>query len=201
MLVAIGGGNMREMPLVNDYIISLLADIRLREERKPRVLFFPTASFESKPYVNSFNREFKTRLKCKTTCGLWLGGEMDYEHIREKFDKVDAIYIGGGRYDVLVREFAVMGIDRLLNEFHNKGGLIIGNSAGAMLFYERCISDYKIMSGESDSYEIASGYGWLKGCFCPHSNEPLRRSYISDNNICDVCLLEEYEYLVYGNNE
>ena len=191
---------MREMPLVNDYIVSLLDDIRTSEERKPRVLFFPTASFESKPYVNSFNREFKTRLKCKTTCGLWLDGEMDYEHIKEKFDKVDAIYIGGGRFDVLVDEFSRMGMDKLLNDFYKKGGLIIGNSAGAMLFYEQCISDYKIMSGESDCYEIADGYGWIKGCFCPHANEPKKKQYINDSNIHDICMLDEYEYLVYGDN-
>ena len=188
---------MREMPLVNDYIVSLLADIRIKEERKPCILFFPTASFESKPYVNSFNREFKTRLKCKTTCGLWLAGEMDYDHIKEKFDKVDAIYIGGGRYDVLVDEFSKMKIDKLLKDFHNRGGLIIGNSAGGMLLFERSVSDYKILSGESTDYEIASGYGLIKGCFCPHCDEPLRQKFALDNDITDVVMLAEYDYLVY----
>ena len=200
MVIVIGGGSMREMPLVNDYIVSLLDNIRIKEERKPKVLFFPTASFESKPYVNSFNREFKTRLKCKTTCGLWLQGEMDYQHIKEKFDNVDAVYIGGGRYDVLVSEFSKMKIDELLKDFYDKGGLIIGNSAGGMLLFDSSVSDYKILSGESNDYDIASGYGFVKGCFCPHSDEPLRQKFIDDNNITDVVMLAEYDYLVYGDN-
>lgn len=188
---------MREMPAVNDFIVQNLEHIRAREERKPKILFFPTASFESKPYVNSFTREFRTRLKCKTTCGLWLNGEMDYEHIKEKFSIVDAIYIGGGRYDVLVDEFHKMGIDKLLQEFHERGGLIVGNSAGAMLFYEKCVSDCKIMSGESDEYEVMDGYGWIKGCFCPHANEPARQQYVKDNALDECIMVAENEYIVY----
>ncbi len=190
MIIVIGGGSLREMTDVNDYIASKLEYIRKQFERKPKILFLPQASFESKPYVNSFTREFGTRLKCKTTCALWKNGEMDFEHIKQKFEVVDAIYIGGGRYDVLCEQFNKMGIKQLILDFYKRGGLIVGNSAGGMLMFDCSVSDYKIVAGISDSYEIVNGYGLIEGCFCPHSNEVARIKYISDNNLTCVTLAE-----------
>lgn len=190
MIIVIGGGSLREMSDINNYIVSKLEYIRTQFERKPKILFLPQASFESKPYVNSFTREFGTRLKCKTTCALWANGEMDFEHIKQKFEVVDAIYIGGGRYDVLCEQFDKMGIKQLILDFYKRGGLIVGNSAGGMLMFESSVSDYKIMAGISDNYEIASGYGLIKGCFCPHSNETARLKYINENNLTCVTLAE-----------
>lgn len=196
MFIAIGGGSLREMTAINDYIVSKLEYIRTRYERKPKIMFLPQASFESKPYVNSFVREFGSRLKCKTTCALWAKGEMNFEHIKQKFDAVDAIYIGGGRYDILVNELDKMGLQELICEFYKKGGLVVGNSAGAMLMFESSVSDYKIMAGISDEYEVASGYGLVKGCFCPHSNEPLRQKFVKENNL-DCIMLEENKILEF----
>ena len=196
MFIAIGGGSLREMTSVNDYIVSELEYIREKYQRKPKILFLPQASFESKPYVNSFTREFGTRLKCKTTVGLWANGEMDFEHIKNKFDIVDAIYIGGGRYDILLQEFEKMGKGDLLIDFYKKGGLVIGNSAGAMIMFEKVVSDYKIMAGISNSYEVADGYGLIKGCFCPHSNEQSRLEFIKSQDL-NCILLKENEYLKF----
>lgn len=196
MFIAIGGGSLREMTAVNDYIVSKLEHIRTEYERKPKVMFFPQASFESKPYVNSFVREFGTRLKCKTTCALWAKGEMDFEHIKQKFDIVDAIYIGGGRYDILYEEFEKMGIRQLLCDFVSRGGLVVGNSAGAMIMFEKVVSDYKIMAGLSNDFELADGYGFVKGCFCPHSNEVERQKYVQSNSL-DCIMLEENKILEF----
>ena len=115
---------------------------------------------------------------------------MDYEHIKHKFEVVDAIYIGGGRYDVLLDSLNQMGLKELICDFYKSGKLIIGNSAGAMLMFESSVSDYKIMAGISNEYEIARGYGLIKGCFCPHSNEEARQKYIKDNNLQCVMLAE-----------
>lgn len=196
MFIAIGGGSLREMTAINDYVVSKLEHIRVQFERKPKIMFLPQASFESKPYVNSFVREYGSRLKCKTTCALWAKGEMDYEHIKQKFDTVDAIYIGGGRYDVLCEQLEKMNLKQLICDFYKKGGLIVGNSAGAMLMFESCVSDYKIMAGIGDEYEVADGYGLIKGCFCPHSNETSRQKFV-ENNKLDCIMLAENEFLEF----
>lgn len=196
MFIAIGGGSLREMTAVNEYVVSKLEHIRKEFERKPKIMFLPQASFESKPYVNSFVREYGSRLKCKTTCALWAKGEMDFEHIKQKFEVVDAIYIGGGRFDVLVEELDKMGLRQLICDFYKRGGLIVGNSAGAMLMFESCVSDYKIMAGIGDDYEVSAGYGLIKGCFCPHSNELARQKYVASNKL-DCIMLEENQILEF----
>lgn len=196
MFIAIGGGSLREMTAINNYIVSKLEYIRSEYQRKPKIMFLPQASFESKPYVNSFVREFGSRLKCKTTCALWAKYEMDFEHIRQKFETVDAIYIGGGRYDVLVEELDKMGLKQLICDFYKKGGLIVGNSAGAMLMFENSVSDYKIMAGISNDYVVSSGYGLVKGCFCPHSGEQSRQDYVRANNL-DCIMLDENQILEF----
>ena len=40
MFIAIGGGSLREMTSVNDYIVSELEYIREKYQRKPKILFF-----------------------------------------------------------------------------------------------------------------------------------------------------------------
>ena len=117
-------------------------------------------------------------------------------HYGQKVEIVDCIYIGGGRYDVLCEQFEKMGIKKLIIDFYNRGGLIVGNSAGAMLMFESCVSDYKIMAGISDSYEMANGYGLVKGCFCPHSNEQARIDYVAKNKP-DCIMLAENEILEF----
>lgn len=196
MIIAIGGGSLREMTAVNDYIVSKFEHIREEQARKPKIMFMPQASFESKPYVNSFVREFGSRLKCKTTCALWAKEEMDFDHIKEKFETVDAIYVGGGRYDILVQEFEKMNIKPLLCDFYKRGGLIIGNSAGAMLMFENSVSDYKIMAGFGNDYELSEGYGLIKGCFCPHSNESKRQEFVREHNL-NCIMLEENSILEF----
>ena len=89
-----------------------------------------------------------------------------------------------------------MGIGDLLIDFYKKGGLVIGNSAGAMIMFEKVVSDYKIMAGISNSYEVADGYGLIKGCFCPHSNEQSRLEFIKSQDL-NCILLKENEYLKF----
>lgn len=62
--------------------------------------------------------------------------------------------------------------------------------------FEQSVSDYKIMAGISEEYEIADGYGLIKGCFCPHSNESSRQEYIKQNNLQPI-LLAENEFLEF----
>lgn len=195
MFISIGGGELRKMTAINDMIADKLAYIRINKGRKPYILFLPTASSESKPYINSFNKEFGSRLKFKTKCAIWLKNEMSYEHIKDKFEKCDAIYIGGGKYDVLMREWIKMGIKDLLADAIASEVAVIGNSAGAMILYENAVSDY--LRNESEEYITVEGYGFLKGTFCPHADEETRVNYVKNKGIENITYLKEYEYVIY----
>lgn len=189
----IGGGELRQMSDLNELIVCS-ADI---QGRKPIALFFPQASNESKPYVNSFVKEFGSRLKCKATCALWRLGEMDRARIAEKIAIADIIYIGGGKYDRLIAEFKAMGIKELLDMAVKADKVIVGNSAGAMLMTEHAISDYMINEDGTGDYTLVDGYGYIKGTFTPHYDEPLRQEFIRCEKIdCDYKTMP-YEHLVF----
>lgn len=189
----IGGGELRQMSELNELIVRS-ADI---QGRKPIALFFPQASNESKPYVNSFVKEFGSRLKCKATCALWRLGEMDRARIAEKIAIADIIYIGGGKYDRLIAEFDTMGIKELLDTAIQADKVIVGNSAGAMLMTEHAISDYMINADGIGDYTLVDGYGYIKGTFTPHYDEPLRQEFIRREKIdCDYKTMP-YEYLTF----
>lgn len=198
MVYLIGGGLLNEMSDINNKIALELEHIRVEQGRKPIILFLPQASSESKPYVNSFYKEFGSRLKCKAVCALWKNEEMCYEHIAEKFAKCDAIYIGGGRYDVLVTEFAKMGIENLLRDCYHQGKLIVGNSAGAMILCKESISDYKKVVNKDADYEVVKGYAIVDDKLCPHSNEYARKDFIVANDLKNYHSIAEKEYIVIG---
>lgn len=189
----IGGGELRQMSELNELIVHSTHI----KGRKPIALFFPQASNESKPYVNSFVKEFGSRLKCKATCALWRMGEMDRARIAEKIAMADIIYIGGGKYDRLLAEFKAMGIKELLDVAIRDDKVIVGNSAGAMLMTERAVSDYMINADGSGDYTIVDGYGYIKGTFTPHFDEQNRQEFIKRANLkCDY-IASEYEYLTF----
>lgn len=189
----IGGGELRQMSELNELIVRSTGV----EGRKPIALFFPQASNESKPYVNSFVKEFGSRLKCKATCALWRLGEMDRVRIAEKIAMADIIYIGGGKYDRLLAEFEAMGIKELLDKAILSDKVIVGNSAGAMLMTEHAVSDYMLNSDGTGDYSLVDGYGYIKGTFTPHYDEPLRQEYISRCGIVCDYITVPYEYLEF----
>lgn len=189
----IGGGELRQMGELNELIVRSAGV----EGRKPIALFFPQASNESKPYVNSFVKEFGSRLKCKATCALWRLGEMDRARIAEKIAMADIIYIGGGKYDRLLAEFKAMGIKELLDAAVNADKVIAGNSAGAMLMTEHAVSDYMLNADGTGDYTLVDGYGYIKGTFTPHYDEPLRQEYISRCSIACEHITVPYEYLEF----
>lgn len=196
MFILIGGTPFKSAPLVNEFIVSKLQPIK-DSGRKPYVLYMPQACYESKPSVNSFSKEFGARLKCKTSAALWSYGENSYERIVEKFSLADMIYIGGGRFDLLLNEFNKMNIKPLLARAAADGKIIVGNSAGAMLLSKTAISDYMIVSGQSSNHCLVNGYGLVDITLCPHAEDPSRRKFIDDNYLQGITLINSDEYKIF----
>ena len=95
-IVAIGGGEIRNKTTIEiDRIIAELIKRHARGERGC-ALFLGTASHDSMPYFNSFRKTYTSVFDIKAEVGLLVYGEMDDANIREKFEKADCIYVGGG---------------------------------------------------------------------------------------------------------
>ena len=173
-LVAIGGGELRSFTTleIDTFIRALYTD----EEKRPYALFVPTASHDSKPYFNTFRKTYTSRLGCKVDVAILTKGEMTIEHIAEKIEKADIIYVGGGDTAYLLSTWRETGFDKMMIEAYNAGKIICGLSAGAICWFTRAHSDYMRMEGDSDEYGVLEGLGIIEGVCVPHFDEEDRRA-------------------------
>ena len=88
--------------------------------------------------------------------------------VKEKINKADIIYIGGGDTVKLLNDIKEYKIDELLVEAYNRGCVLAGTSAGAILLSNSGYSDSYILRGESNKYEFIKGLGLSNINFCPH---------------------------------
>ena len=176
-LVAIGGGELRSFTTLE--VDSFIRSLYTNEEKRPYALFVPTASHDSKPYFNTFRKTYTSKLGCKVDVAILTKGEMTIEHIAEKIEKADIIYVGGGDTAYLLEVWRETGFDRMMIDAYERGKIICGLSAGAICWFERAHSDYKKMADESNEYAVIDGLGLIEGVCVPHFDEESRREDVS----------------------
>lgn len=170
-IIAIGGGEIKNKTTLSiDGYVASLAKERAGDKRAT-ALFLGTASHDSMPYFNSFRKTYTSVFDIKAEVALTVYGEMDFEHIKEKFDKADCIYIGGGDTLYMLEHLKETGVLDLVLQAYEQGKIICGLSAGAICWFEDMYTDYEIMRGQSADYVLKKGLGILKGTMCPHFNE------------------------------
>lgn len=170
-IIAIGGGEIKNKTTLKiDEYVANKAKAHAGDKRAVG-LFLGTASHDSMPYFNSFRKTYTSVFDIKADVALTVYGEMNYEHIKEKFDKADLIYIGGGDTKYMLEKWQECGVDKLVLDAYERGVIIAGLSAGAICWFENMYSDYDIMRGESGEYKILKGLGVLQGTCSPHYNE------------------------------
>ncbi len=170
-IIAIGGGEIKNKTTLKiDEYIANLAKQRAGEKRAT-ALFIGTASHDSMPYFNSFRKTYTSVFDIKAEVALIVYGEMNYEHIAEKFEKADMIYIGGGDTVFMLDKWKQTGLDKLILKAYDDGKIICGLSAGGICWFKDMYTDYAIMRGESSDYVLKKGLGVLDGTMCPHFNE------------------------------
>ncbi len=170
-LIAIGGGEIKNKTTLKiDEYIAKLAKKRAYPNRAT-ALFIGTASHDSMPYFNSFRKTYTSVFDLKAEVALLVYGEMNLEHVKEKIDKADCIYVGGGDTLFMLEKWKETGLDKLLIEAYKVGKIICGLSAGAICWFSDMYTDYEITRGVSSEYSLHKGLGLISGLFCPHYNE------------------------------
>ena len=163
-IVAMGGGGFSmepDNPLLDDYVLSLV-------ERRPRVLFVPTASGDSADYVASFLAAFPPKRARASHLPLF---SRDGRDLRSTVLAQDVVYVGGGNTANLLAVWRAHGLDRILREAWRAGVVLCGVSAGAMCWFE---------GGTTDSLgpalsPLCDGLAFLRGSFTPHYDGEARR--------------------------
>lgn len=166
-MVLIGGGELKthETLKIDEYIVGLAQ--KRSGERRVNGLFLPTASHDCMPYYNTFHKVYTGHFGIKTDVALTVGRAFDPVKMREKFERADLLYIGGGNTVFMLGEWERSGLLVLIREAYERDVVIAGLSAGAICWFEEMYSD-SVAEGE---YAMYPGLGWLKGTVSPHYNE------------------------------
>ncbi|MDR2267121.1 MAG: Type 1 glutamine amidotransferase-like domain-containing protein [Christensenellaceae bacterium] len=201
IIVAIGGGEikLKSTALIDRYIADLTK--ARAGDNKPKALFFPTASHDSFRYFNAFRKTYSSDMQFKLDIALLAKCDITIEHIQEKIEVADLIYIGSGDTPYMVDLWHERGIDKLILEAYNRGTIIAGISAGANVWFDKYHSDIDVRASGLSNYSIHPGLGIIKGIVCPHFNIH-RDSFlnvVSDTNCSPAYGISNNSALVFRN--
>ena len=164
-IVAIGGGDItaRETLAIDREIVALTGAAR------PRALFIPTASSDSRDYWHAFDDVYGRELGCETDVLYLLGVNPTAEELEERILGSDLVYVGGGNTLKMMRRWRRLGVDRVLEEAYRRGVVLSGLSAGCICWFSWGHSDSMASYHPADwSYIRVRGMGLLDALACPH---------------------------------
>ena len=173
VFVSIGGGELRNKTTapIDGYIAGIAKERAAAQGRRGYALFFPTASHDSNPYFNSFRKTYTSLFDMKSDVAILTKGLMTLDHVAEKIEKADLIYVGGGDTLYLMQVWRETGVDKMVWDAYERGAVLAGLSAGAICWFEDIYTDSLL----PDTYAPYKGFGKIKGAATPHYNT--RREY------------------------
>lgn len=167
--------------------------VKMTEKNNPNFLFIGLASSFSDSYFDTMKKIYKD-LGCTPVYLKKKNIINNPDIVKNKINDADIIYICGGDTVKLVSDVKEYGIDVLLKDALDRGCVLAGMSAGAILLSNNGFSDAKILRGESDKHEFIDGLGFCNISFCPHYNSnPVKTNELIDelkDNSFDVYCLE-----------
>lgn len=144
--------------------------IELSGEERPKICLLPTASGDPEDQISRFRRSFGSRGCEVTDISLFRLGANPID-VGAHLLGQDVIYVGGGSLVNLVAIWKAHRIGDLLENCLDRGILIVGQSAGAMAWFEYGITT------SSGLPAAAHGLGVLPGSLCVHYHQdPERRT-------------------------
>ena len=185
-IIALGGGGFsmeQDNPLLDNYILNATG------KPTPKICFFANAGGDAQDYIDKFYNVYN-KLDCiPSHISLKTPPEINLEKfILEQ----DALFVGGGSTRFLMSQWKTYGLDKIMKKAYNKGIVLSGMSAGAIVWFSDGIynpEDTKLMK--------LPCLGLLQGSFCPHYDErtELRLSFreiITEGGIKNGYGVEDY---------
>lgn len=162
---AIGGANYEK----NESLMIDLDIIKETKKNHPVVLFVPRANFDDQKKINIFC-DYYEKLGAKVNVLYSLNNKITLVEIQRRFSEADIIYFSGGITSELIKFVTEYNIKEELIKNYKLGKIIVGVSAGAILFFEKGFGDKEAyqFNLETVNYKMTDGIGIFKGIFCPH---------------------------------
>lgn len=167
-IVAIGGGEIGRPGFPVETLAIDKEIIRLSGKKRPKLLFIPTASSDSKGYCDTVQQHFGKRLGCSIDSLLLLQDTPSMPEIKKKIMSADIIYVGGGNTQMMIRVWKKFGVDKLLPQAGRKGTVLSGVSAGSMCWFRGGISDSRRFKNPDASLIKISCLGLIQAFHAPH---------------------------------
>jgi peptidase E len=166
LILALGGHEFSRRTgneAIRDYMLALT------EADRPRVCLLATASGDPAEQIASFRRSLgEARAELSQVSLFRL--ESEPVELRGHLLSRDLIYVGGGSMVNLLAVWRVHGVDVLLREAWERGTVVVGQSAGAMCWFELGITR------SAGRPMVARGLGLVPGLLSVHhGSDPDRR--------------------------
>lgn len=169
-IVAIGGGKVA----AGDTIKTDKTLKWLTGKKNPKMTFISTASNSEPAYSHSMIHHFSAMGFEVTHLNLILDSYTEPE-IRDMIVCADIVYIGEGDVIRLYHVLRSMKVDGYLHEAYDKGVILAGISAGAMIWFSYGHTDSLSFYTKDWSYSRFGGLGLIRAFFSPHADKKERR--------------------------
>ena len=179
--ILIGGGNIGKAntPYETEKIDKEI--VKLTEKINPTFLFIGLASSNSDSYYDTIKKIYQ-KLGCKKEYLKKSNLINNKDLVKDKIERADIIYIGGGDTIKLKESVEKYKLEELLKEAYQKGTVLVGMSAGAILLSNEGFSDSLILRNESDKNTFIKGLGFVNISICPHFQDPKKQKELKDSN-------------------
>jgi len=174
-IIAIGGGEIGRpgFPVETTAIDKEI--IRLSGQKRPRFLFLPTASSDSRSYAKVVDKHFGQDLGCAVSSLFLFDKNLVRKEIEKQIMASDIIYVGGGNTLKMLRRWRQLGVDRMLRAAHKRGIVLSGVSAGAICWAAYGNSDSLTFSRKDAPLIRVRGLNLIKISLCPHYDGEKKR--------------------------
>ena len=175
MSIVLIGGESTKDSFIHSTIVSLT------NLQQPNFLFIGLAS----QYSDS-KYDFMKKLYSSLNCNCMYLKRKNLIHnpdiASNKINCADIIYFCGGDTIKLLEDIHSFHLESLLKDAFNRGVILAGSSAGAILLSKKGFSDSYILRGESDSYSFIDGLGFCDLMICPHYHDnPNKMKQLQDS--------------------
>ena len=169
-IIAIGGGKngYNDRPYETKEIDEEI--VKQAGIENPNFLFIGFASNDIEESYFNVTSEIFSNLNCNTDI-LKLNEIAKLKIVKEKIERANIIYVGGGNTLKLMTLFNKYKIDILLKKAYLKDTILCGISAGGICWCEYGNSDSRKFTSNNKNLIKSTGLGFIKILFCPHYNE------------------------------
>ena len=164
-ILAIGGLPFED-PEPRDRLLSYLHALAGKD--RPRILHVATAVGDDGPSIEA--------MRALLPSDRWRFGHLPLfgvpeEGWRERVLEQDVIWVNGGNTANMLAVWRAQGFDAVVRQAWQRGALLAGWSAGAICWFEACVTD----SFRAELDGMRDGLGLLAGSCCPHYDGEERR--------------------------